>query len=65
MTDDPRFKSIPAGKDYPGMLKHHLGGERCLQVVGWGEEAERVLAEAVAAREVSALKNRPPLIEGD
>ena len=62
---DPRFISIPAGKDYRGMLKHHLGGERCLQVSGWGDEAEKALADRVAEIEKAALKNRPPLIEGD
>jgi hypothetical protein len=41
MTDH-RFESIPPGRDYDGMVKVRIGEtERCVQVYGWGAEAER------------------------
>lgn len=43
-------RSIAPGPQYPGLLAHDLGDGHEIVVIGWGEEAERVLAEAVAAR---------------
>jgi len=42
MTDDPRFTSIPPGRDYEGMVKVRIGNsDRAVQVYGWGPKAER------------------------
>jgi len=46
---DPRFQSIPPGRDYEGMVKIHIGGERCVQVYGHGAQAERA-AEKLARK---------------
>lgn len=42
-----QLKDIPPAKNYPGMLRYHLGGSRYIQVLGHGKEAEKALAKRV------------------
>lgn len=45
-------RSIPKGRDYPGLLAHQYAPDRELVLIGHGPEAERILEEAVIRKRV-------------
>jgi hypothetical protein len=54
MTDQ-RFTTIPASEHYPGLVKSHIQGNRCIQIMGSGPELQRMADELAAqAREKMA-----------
>lgn len=45
-----RLSNIPKTEFYPGMTRHHLGGDRYLQVFSAGPEADEAIKRHLARK---------------